>query len=409
MIKNIVGLVQEYQEHKKFNHIVESSYIREEEEVLKEIFSIYPVYKNLYKKEASNLIFKSDQKKFKKLIFQFQNMSMEELYFTLPILDISNKLIRANFSPDIIFNEINFYLLNNFRTKTLIGTTTIKNIKIIAKFLNATNKKGYIQCDRLLKLFYSPSLDHFQNNNIINLIDDLIQDINEVNEYTKKQIKDNRLVPRKPKSFHDMHQYINQRLVEMSRLKSPIINLKPREDLLKLHQKEIEVKNKKLRVYIAKTNHDLIKFSMKSVFDNCVGRFNSYTERGINGTSSFVGIFEKDKPLYCIETSLYNFKEAKGVSNQLIPKDIRNELENLLTLVPEVPEDFISIKHSFISGYKYNPETEILYLMFNKGSIYEYLNVSNEIYENFSKADYSERTKIFQKYIRTNKNYMRVA
>ena len=68
--------------------------------------------------------------------------------------------------------------------------------------------------------------------------------------------------------------------------------------------------------------------------------------------------------------------------------------------MPEVPADFIPIKHHFIHGYKYDPTKRSMYLMFAKGGIYEYFNVENNIYEDFAKTETKGRylNSIIKKY-----------
>lgn len=199
-------------------------------------------------------------------------------------------------------------------------------------------------------------------------------------EYKLKIVK--KIKVKNVKNFNDLHQEF-LKLKEIEGISNYPLN--PREDFLLLDNKIINVNDMDMVVKIPKERKDLIIFGQ--LFRNCVGRIENYAQRMSLGQSTILGIFDiNNKPLYCIETGRYSFKQAKAISNINIDKDIRNELENLITIKPSIPSDFIKINHFFIFGYKYDSEKQSLYIMFKKNFyIYEYFNVGIDVYEKFNK------------------------
>lgn len=200
-----------------------------------------------------------------------------------------------------------------------------------------------------------------------------------------------KLIVKQPKTFHEIHDFLIERMNEEEIIANKEnFDLNQREDFLKLDNTKIQVLDQTMVVKVPKTRHDLAVFSRKSMFDNCVGTGDGYAEQVKAGRCSIVGVFdEKNKPLYCIQTSKYSFLQATGVSNARIPKEVFAALEQAITVKPELPADFIPVNHSFIFGYSYNPKNECLYLMFRKTEyIYEYTGVESDVYEEFAKTSY---------------------
>jgi hypothetical protein len=206
--------------------------------------------------------------------------------------------------------------------------------------------------------------------------------------YKNRNLDYSSFLPRQPKNVEEIHDFLFERYEEEKLISSKDnFELNQREDFLKMDNKEIDVLGETLIVRVPKTRHELAIFSRKSVFDNCVGKGDSYAVGCKEGRWSILGLFDKkNNPKYCIQTSKYSFLQAKGVSNQSIPKDIFFALESLITIKPELPSDFIEVQHSFIFGYSYNPKTNSMFVMFRKNeNIYEYTGVPMDVYETFAK------------------------
>ena len=240
-------------------------------------------------------------------------------------------------------------------------------------------KKHYTE-DRVCKVVFDVIDEHSMNdfNDSIEEAKDLELDID-------------KLMIKQPKNFADIHDFLIERIDEEEIIANEEdFNLNQREDFLKLDNTKIQVLNQTMIVKVPKTRHELAIFSRKSMFDNCVGKGEGYAEQVRAGRCSIVGVFdEKNKPLYCIQTSKYSFLQATGVSNSQIPREVFKALETAITIKPELPTDFIPVEHSFIFGYSYNPKKECLYLMFRKTEyIYEYTGIDMDVYEEFAKTPY---------------------
>jgi hypothetical protein len=310
-------------------------------------------------------IFKNKDKKYKKILLDFMvdTCAITKLK-KASLIEVASRLIRSGINKDLVYNRIQLAVSEN-KVFFAIGSITF-----IRSLLKEYDEK------RVIDLFF----DEDTSGQEMEINSGLREFKDKLEKYTFKK---------KPKSLKEIHDDILNKLdiIELDRSQFETKNepLNPREDLINLDNKIIECNNSKFLVKIAKSRHDLCVFSSRSVFNNCVGKFSEYFEKGKEGKSTFIGVFsENNKPLYCIEANKYNFIQASGVSNSLIPIDIRRSLESLLTLTPEVPSDFTPVKHSFIFGYKYNSENQSLFLMFSKNEmIYEYEDVDPLTYEEF--------------------------
>lgn len=369
-----------------------------------EICKLYPIYKKINKEvdleKLSTTIFNNKGSKFKKILLKYLDYNNVQKIQLLPYLDLSKKFIKMGYNPDILYNYLSAAIekIDSLDFNLIVGTTSLNNIKKIHKIYPAKKENNYKKNDRILILFFENKQESHLSLN--ELISHIIKDIDIISELSKQELIDKKIVPKKPKSLLELHQYLGKRIEENFISNKETIKLSPREDLLNLDNKKIKIENDEYIISVAKTNHDLIKFGSKYMFDNCVGRFDCYVERAKAGSSTVVGIFKGKKPLYCIETTKYSFKEAKGVSNSYIGARIFSQLEALLTIPPVVPEDFVPMRHTFLSGYKYSEEKKSLFLMYKKGGIYEYSNISMDIYERFVDSDYVEKNKIFHNEIK---------
>lgn len=341
--------------------------------LLKEIPNLQEDYPIWFKKELSFLknnleqatfeIFSCKHKKYKKILAQILNQEL--VGFTRSIIHLNNTqvLSEMDFNLDLIFNYLSLAVDSSINPQLLKKN----QIQILAK--NLPQK-------RVIELVLRAS-DH-------EFLPDIILAIKSAKRHS---IPTADLFPKKPKNFKSIHDFMIERINEAKKFKVANYPLNPREDFLALDKKQIEIDGKQLTVVVPKTRHELVLFGSKKFFDNCVGTFEAYANNMKEGKSTILGIFEGEKPMYCIHTEKYSFKEAKGVSNSQIPKDIYKKLTEFLTQVPQLPTDFLSIgwQHHFIRGYKYNPENNTFYLMFAQGAIYEYENFDNQTYEDFAK------------------------
>ena len=316
-------------------------------------------------------------KKYRNIIQKINDLNLTDRYCSIMNLIVAQKLIKMKINRDLVYNS----LLKNLKTKKVI-----KNIPTDKEIQYLFNIYGD---SRMIYLLMESSFEDTKF--YLSEINKLKADVEE--NFSNREIREYKIFSKKPKSLKYIHDRIVSKLEEKRQFKDiDNFKLKPREDLLKLHGKTISFKDKEWKVFVARDKIDLVKFSQSSNFSNCVGTSSSYGESARKGDSTILGIFSKeDRPLYCIQTTKYCFKQALGVGNTQIPKNIYNALQNLLTVKPEVPEDFIELKHSFVYGYKYNPEESILYIMFKNSGIYEYNNVSKSVYEEFSSTEYKGR------------------
>ena len=327
-------------------------------------------FNDLYKK-----VFRCRRgKRYKSCIDNIRKFSLLDKYCATMNLIIAKKMIKLGINRDLVLKELESTFKKRKATKNI---PTEKEIKILYN----------IYADRrMIKLLMGSDSEDIKF--YLEEIYKLKKDV-EIN-FNQEEIRRYRIYSRKPRSLKYIHDRMVDKLKEKQQFRGvDDFKLKPREDLLKLDGKEISYKDNIWKVYVAKTKLDLVKFSQSSQFSNCIGTNSVYGESARKGESTILGIFSKEgKPLYCIQTAKYCFKAALGVGNSTIPKNIYQALQNLLTVEPELPEDFNKIKHSFVYGYKYNPESQVLYIMFKNSGIYEYQNVEQEIYEEFSKTEY---------------------
>lgn len=282
------------------------------------------------------------------------------------VLNLAQSLIECGINRDLIINK-----LKDKKDWTLIKSPSLTHIKLL---------KALYDDARVINLLISKE-DHCS---VLKEIKRLQKDL--ATWFSPDEIKEYRVYPKKPKTLKEIHDRLVSKINEKQQFKSvKDFDLNPREDLLKLDGKGIIVNGNDWVVRVAKTKLDLVRFSQSSVFSNCVGTSSTYGVRAKEGKCTIFGIFTQDnKPLYCIETGEYSFNQAMGVGNTSVPIDIYTALEEMLTIQPVLPEDFIEVKHSFIFGYKYDPTNKELYISFRKGSVYKYLEVPNDVYEFFA-------------------------
>lgn len=319
-------------------------------------------------------------KPFRKLFFSHIS-TLYSMLENIEIFYLMTLLLKNKFNPDVVFNHCSSALLKKDtdpdRKMKYQGCISVKDDSLI-KFLSK-----YYNHERVLKLIFNSYEHNGRNDN--RLINDVIESSRGISfEKFKK------MIPDKPKSFREIHDYFFDAHAVGLILERPDYNLESREDILKINNSVIQLKdNSQLKVVIPTTRHQLAKFSLYNCFSNCVGSSDMYAERMVNKQSTIIGLFSLPsmKPTYCIEATKYNFKEAKGVHNSEISREIYFELQKIICKIPDHFEEFIPVEdHKFIQGYKYRPDIESLYIMFNKGSIYEYKNVPFETYEEFQNS-----------------------
>ncbi len=318
-----------------------------------------------------------EDKKYRRLIFQ-ESSNLKKMFVYWALFFKSSVLIKSGLNKDVVFNHLQSLISKDKEEGFTVlnyndfGSGVLVQAKF-AKFL----KKSY-QDNRICQLILQPIESE-------EVMDDTLDC---VGLYKGRNLDYKNFMPRQPKTIDEIHDYMFERFEEEQIISSSSnYDLNQREDFLKIDNKEIEVLGQKLVVKVPKTRHELAVFSRKSVFDNCVGKSDHYAEGVKEGRWSILGLFDsKNNPVYCIQTSKYTFIQAKGVSNSSVPKDVFFALESLITVKPELPSDFIPVEHSFIFGYSYNPKTNSMFVMFRKQeSVYEYMGVPLETYENFAK------------------------
>lgn len=202
-------------------------------------------------------------------------------------------------------------------------------------------------------------------------------------------------LPKKPKSLKEIHDKLS---VFCARLGIEDYSLNQREDILKLDNQSID---NDMIIRVPKTHLDLVILGEKLNF--CIG--NGYYSRQVSeGRDSIVAIFDKNKPLYGVQFSRYAIKQAYGFGNKRIPKSILLSLQESLISKPVLPDDFISVEHSFMNGYKYDDVN--LYVMFKSGGIYMYEDVDQSTYDDFISAE--SRGRYFAKVIKPNFSFIRI-
>lgn len=311
-------------------------------------------------------------KKFRTLFFN--NISnLWQSCFTLWVFNQGREFLKfPQVNKDVLYNHMSRFLTqnDNLQYQSLLPIFKKSQLNFLMELYNV---------ERVLSLVF----DNEQSSYVFDNFKDIIKESKAL-DYTLDDLK--KVLPKKPKSLSEIHDYFfNDQKIRVV-LREPDYELNPREDLFKLNNSVIEVENQKLKVIIPKTRHELALFSQKKFFDNCVGSSANYAKNVLEQNSVIFGIFSEPerKPLYCIEAKKYSFKQARGVSNSVIPDNVLNQLQGLLTLKPELPKDFIEVSNSFIFGYKYIPDDLKFYVMFRKNeSIYEYNGVPFDVYEKF--------------------------
>jgi hypothetical protein len=323
------------------------------------------------------------QKKFKKLFADnFKNLDNAYVYYFI----LSKNLIDLGFNPDLVFNYLEKELVK-IKTSSQNGNDFAfshmdrKNVSLFIHKEFIKLVKDNVHENKALKLAFNYFSDFYFYIDCCNLF--LTVKTEEPKFDWKEFFKNNF-----DENFDRLHNNLSLDL-EYKQIESGVANysLKQREDFIKMQDATIVVNGETLVVDIPRFRLDLVEYSKK--FGNCIGRVESYAENCVTQKNSIIGLFSTTgKPRYCIYTEKYSFTEAKGVDNAVIPKEVFNALQKLLTLKPEIPSDFIPMEDHFIQGYKYNPEKRSLFILFilNPDVIYEYLEISNEIYEEFSQA-----------------------
>ena len=323
-----------------------------------------------------------EDKKYKKLFFEsFKNIY--NLNKMAPYWNNGIYLIELGVNKDLVYNEIVKGLDNIDKDKVKLDSNKITLRKTQVRSFRKSHIKFLLSNyshERVISLIF--------NTYTVAILESFIEDvIIEVKQsrIPKKVFKN--MLPKKPKTIVEVHDYFFEQLALFKIDKEPDFPLNPREDFLKMDGKEIEIDNEKLKVHVPKTRKELGIYSAKHMFDNCVGTSDHYAQGVKNGNWTIIGVFDQsNKPRYCLQVQKYSFLQAKGVRNSEIDKKVLVKLESLLTIKPELPSQFIPVDHSFIFGYCYNPEKESLFIMFRKNeSIYEYFGVSQDIYETFQK------------------------
>jgi len=317
-------------------------------------------------KEFTENLFGFYSKKANKLtlnnIHKNSHINMKLFYLTFLL---SNKL---SLNKDLIFNKIE--IENTYQ-----------------KYINLNHIKVN-QIKSLLKLFPEKRVIDllFENDNeweFLNDIKNMINNIQQKNKLHKISIK-------KPKSILEIHDKLN---ILCKKLDQKDFDLCQKEDIIKLDNTEI---NNDLIIKVPKTHYDLVELGEYLNF--CIGN-GYYSNQVKNGKCSIVAIFDKNKKAkYGIQFNRFTIKQAYGFGNTRIPKDILIDIENKLISLPEVPDDFISVDHSFINGYKY--DNKDLYVMFKNGNIYIYHDLDNDTYNEFITA--KSRGSFFSREIKPN-------
>lgn len=282
-----------------------------------------------------------------------------------------------NLNRDLLFQEI-----NNYSLEVDVNDEQYPSTDLIS-FL----KKHYSD-SRLLKLFFHHPL--------------LADEVNDLQQMLKKMkskfstLDIFNMLPDKPKSFMEIH---DQCYRVIQNLTVENVALKQREDILKLEGHKI-LDNFTIKV---PTNHyDLVKLG--NTLNFCIGN-GAYTEKINQGKTSIVALYKDNCPVYGIEFSRYNIKQARGYGNTPLSGEILKALEDALIKTPEVPSDFIKIEHHpFIHGYKYNNNE--LFMLLKGNTIYAYQGVSHDIYDGLVASEH--KGKFFHEHIRSNFEYTKI-
>lgn len=327
-----------------------------------------------------------NEKKYRRLLFNLINENFL-IYYLGQLLNAS-LLIKEGVNKDVVFNTVQTSIEQDLKEiksnaveRTSLEYLYFSEARVSRPFIGLLKMKYPDQriCELIINCYYS----NFEEKEILRATKTL-----------KKYNIDLKVVlPKQPENMDEIHDALFNH-VEYEETKNQIkdYSLEQREDFLKMDGMKILVNGEDHFVHIPKTRLELLTYSKYNLFDNCIGKDEYYAKGCVDKKWSIIGVFDsKKKPKYCIQTAKYSFLQATGVSNNPIPKEIFTQLANQLTVLPEVPSDFIPIRHSFLFGYKYNPEKKSIFVMFTpkphemNPKIYEYEGVTEEVYENFAK------------------------
>lgn len=333
------------------------------------------------------------EKKFRRIVYELINQNYL-VYYLNDLLNAS-LLIKMGLNKDVVFSSVD-NLINTDLTEIvsnkverkdlpysfLESLDDSKNTSLVSKQFILLLKEKYTD-QRICEFILSVGYSNFTEKEILRASKALS---------TKFKLNVSDLLPKKPNAIDDIHDALFNHL-EYEESKHGLVDypLNQREDFLKMDGKEIIINGESHFVHIPKTRLELLAYSKYNLFDNCVGKDDFYAKGCVDGRWAIIGVFDSNrKPKYCIQSEKYSFLQAKTASNGKIPNEVFDQLTEQLTLMPQVPTDFIPLKKSFMFGYKYNPETKSLFIMFtpkgnDKPKIYEYLEIENDTYESFSK------------------------
>lgn len=283
---------------------------------------------------------------------------------------------KLSFNKDLVFSAIEQYSVEfkeDLYTYENLNLQTIKRLK-----------KNY-QEQRLLNLFFSSDFS-------------LVGDINKMlNKVVKSVPEYCNYLPKKPKDLKMLHDKL---MTISSKIGDGNYSLNQREDILHM---ENQVICANYIIKIPKTHFDLVSLGERLNF--CIGN-GVYSKDVLQKKTSIISIncLKTDKALYGIEFNRYAIKQARGFDNRSVPDKILVAIENLLISRPDLPDDFVSLEnHPFIQGYKYNNKD--LFVLFKTQSIYAYEGMSEELYEQFEKAE--SKSKFFHNFIKPL-SYLRI-
>jgi hypothetical protein len=229
----------------------------------------------------------------------------------------------------------------------------LKDITLLRRFMNDK---------RLLKLLWTTEIEQLMDTR------DMMHRIHDAHPTLS-------YLPKKIKSIHQMHELCVRTL---PKIHQSDFDLEQRPDILQLDNKIIK---NDLVIRVPKRHFDLVDLGESLSF--CIGN-GTYSRKVKDKQCSIVAVFDKDKPLYGVQFTRYRILCAEGFGNQrdfAPPKDVLQQLQQLLTKAPELPSDFLPITDSgWVHGYRYNDEKNDLYLLL-KESVYVYANVPRETYE----------------------------
>lgn len=341
---------------------------------------VFKAFKSLFEQD--------DVVKFCEQIFGFHSAQTHKLTYS-HILKPDNTIDISLAHRIYIFSKLNelnrdllFQEITNYSLVVDVNEEQYPNTDLI-KFL-----KQHYSDARILKLFFHHGLKEEE-------ISDLQKMLKKMQTQFSKQDIFN-MLPDKPKSFMEIHDQC-YRVVQNLNVEN--VTLKQREDILKLDGHKLL---DHFEIRVPANHYDLVKLG--NTLNFCIGN-GSYTEKINKGKTSIIAVYKDNTPLYGIEFSRYNIKQARGYGNTPLSGEILRALEEALIKTPEVPSDFIKIEsHPFICGYKYNNNE--LFILFKGNTIYTYQGVSHEIYDGLVETDH--KGKYFHENIRNLFEYTKI-